>query len=153
VAEENALHQALITVVRPDGAAWSFTYAAGYGDLQSVTLPTGGTITYSWATESFGTGSTPMSRWLTARTVDPKDGSGPFAWTYNSAGDAGYATTVTDPVGNDTRHIFSSIQATAESQFETQVLSYQGSVATGTLLKTVKTDYQSQLARRTTLMI
>jgi len=82
----------------------------------------------------------------TTRITDPKDGSGPFAWSYNSAGAPGYSTTVTDPEGNDTRHIFSSIQPTAESQFETQVLSYQGSVAGGTLLKTVKTDYQSQLA-------
>lgn len=33
VAEENALHQAITTIIRPDGAAWSFAYAAGYGDL------------------------------------------------------------------------------------------------------------------------
>ncbi len=86
VAEENSKQQMLTTIIRPDGTAWSFTYSLLYtpglppaqwnfGDLESMTLPTGGTINYQWTTHQyFSYGPTPTNRWLIERTVDADNG-------------------------------------------------------------------------------
>jgi len=76
-------YSGMITVVTeidlPDGTKYSFGYDSGttaghYGLLTSMTLPTGGNITYSWTlfTDSYGK----TYRWISGRTTP--DGS----WTY-----------------------------------------------------------------------
>jgi hypothetical protein len=121
----------------PDGSKYSFTYEGtpGHsgnvtGRLTSVTLPTGGTITYTYTGGSSGnitcadgsapglTRSTPDGTWTYARTP----GTG-----------AAYSTTVTDPQGNQTVIQFQGI-------YETERQVYQGSTS-GTLLETVNTCY------------
>ncbi|HWZ99247.1 MAG TPA: RHS repeat-associated core domain-containing protein [Candidatus Dormibacteraeota bacterium] len=101
-----------------------------------MTLPTGGTISYTWGT--VGLCSSPLaltkvSRGVISRTIDANDGNGPRTWTYSNA--------VTDPDGNDTVHTVTDLGGCA--LYETQTQWYQGSQFSGTLLKTVKTDYTS----------
>ncbi len=50
----------------PDSSSYSFTYD-GYGELTSVTLPTGGTITYAHNNFTDSTGE--INRWLYSRKV------------------------------------------------------------------------------------
>src|SRR5262249_62187685 len=75
------------------------------------------------------------------------DGTGPHTWTYTWGGpwvatSATYTVenTVTDPLGSDTVHVISGLFG-GPSLYETQTRSYQGSKSSGTLLKTVNTDY------------
>jgi RHS repeat-associated protein len=139
----------LQSIVLPNGTAWTFQYndrdstdpaSVNYGTLTEVTLPTGGTISYTYA---LGTG-TPcssfpsLSRDVTSRVVDAHDGSGPHTWQYSSAGK------VTDPLGNDVVHTFTDVSPATTPNctfFETNTKFYQGSSTSGTLLKTVQTDY------------
>jgi RHS repeat-associated protein len=126
--------------------AWSFTYDAGpsgdtsthYGDLLTVTLPTGGTISYTWYTASLCTenpGLVPVSRGVSSRTINADDGLGPLTTQFGS--------TTTDPMGNDTVHVITGLNGSC-SLFEIETDYYQGSQTSGTLLKKVTTKYQYQ---------
>jgi RHS repeat-associated protein len=129
----------------PDGSKYTFSYEATpgapanvTGRLHTVTLPTGGTITYNYTGGSTGNitcadGSAPG---LTRITPDG-------TWTYaRTAGSgAAYTTTITDPErdslapnGNQTIVQFQGI-------YETQRQVYQGSSSSGTLLRTWNTCY------------
>jgi hypothetical protein len=152
----------LQSVVRPDGSVWTFAYdganpndttSIGYGDLLKIGFPMGGSISYTYATTfpyqgqySSGVG-TDRSRSVVTRTVDANDGNGPHSWTYswanvitNTTSNYVVENTVTDPLGNDTVHQITGFFG-GPSLFETQTRSYQGSKNSGTLLKTVNTDY------------
>jgi len=131
----------LQSVIFPDNTYWAFQYDAAdpnntnsiaFGDLLKVTFPIGGSITYTWG--KWSPCSSSYSRGVQTRTVDANDGTGPHTWTYANG-------VVTDPAGNDTVHTFTGLGGTC-SQYETQTQFYQGSHTGGTLLKTVKTDYQ-----------
>ncbi len=120
---------------------YTFTYEAtpGFsgkvtGRLASVTLPAGGTITYSYSGGSNGIvcadGSTAT---LTRNTPD----TGSANWTYiHTESGTQWATTVTDPQGNQSLLNFQSLYLT-----ERQV--YEGSSSSGTLLKTVLNCYNA----------
>ena len=116
------------------------------GRLASVTLPTGGTITYTYNNGNI-TGSAASNGIVCADgstagfTRQTPDGT----WTYARALGTGAAstTTITDPErdilapnGNDTVIQFQGL-------YETQRQTYQGSLASGTLLKTVNTCYNA----------
>src|SRR5262249_16487088 len=64
-------------VVLPDLSFWKFDYNS-YGDLAKVTLPTGGSISYTWINYAWDTSdiNTPVSRTVSTRTVDANDGAG-----------------------------------------------------------------------------
>lgn len=104
------------------------------GRLASITLPTGGTITYTYS--GGGTG---------VNGISCADGSGATitratpdgTWTYAQVKGTGAAstTTVTDPQGNQTVIQFQGI-------YETQRQVYQGTTS-GTLLETVNTCYNA----------
>lgn len=157
----------LQSLVQPDGTAWTFTYdganpndttSIGYGDLLKISFPTGGSISYTYATEIMYQGQdiaglpTTQSRSVTSRTVDANDGTGAHTWTYNwnsnivsnTGNDYVAENTVTDPLGNDTVHQITGLYG-GPSLFETQTRYYQGSQGSGTLLKTVNTDYSYSL--------
>ena len=129
---------------------WTFDYVSrapndpsniNYGDLSKVTLPTGGTITYSWSNEDQCSNAdpvTPVSRVISSRAVDDSiNGSNQKTTTWSAGRNIG-----TDPAGNDTVHTFTSLNASC-SLYETQTQYYKGLHTTGTLLKTVTTDYSS----------
>jgi RHS repeat-associated protein len=112
------------------------------GRLASITLPTGGTIYYQYTGGSSGNvtcadGSAPG---LFRTTPDTSQ-----AWTYaRTAGSgAAYATTVTDPQGNNTFVQFQGL-------YETQRDVYQGSIAPANLLKTISICYNGNLSNCTT---
>jgi RHS repeat-associated protein len=98
--------------------------------VASVTLPTGGKISYSYSGGNNGIncsdGSTPT---LTRTTPDG-------TWTYAQVKGTGSVTTttVTDPQGNQT--VISFLAG-----YETQREVYQGLTTSGTLLRTINTCY------------
>jgi YD repeat-containing protein len=137
----------LQSITLPNGASWVFGYsdtdgsynneATNYGNLTQITLPTGGTIqyTYTWG----GSPTDLQSRWVSSRTVNANDGTGSHEWTYSYGYNGSTPQTiVTDPMGNDTVHLFGG-----NGLYETNAQYYQGSHTTGTLLKTVATTYES----------
>jgi hypothetical protein len=118
----------------PDGSKYTFTYedTPGYsgdktGRLASVTLPTGGSISYAYSGGSSGhiTCADGSAATLTRTTPDG-------TWTYaHSESGTAWTTSITDPQSNVTTMNFQGIYAT-EAQY------YQGS---STLLKTTYSCY------------
>jgi YD repeat-containing protein len=157
----------LTQIVLPNSKSYTFSYDS-FLDLESISLPTGGRIVYTYTTSAVScttpnySRSTPFVRTVSTRTVYPypvslNSGSSSTTsetWSYQfSMWDAGSSSTtiVTDPLGND-----EEIKSTYES---TKVLVndvttyYQGSsldntsgTSTGTLLKTITKNYTGLLA-------
>jgi RHS repeat-associated protein len=97
--------------------------------LTSVQLPTGGSIVYSYTGGNNGILADGSVATLN-RTITPGG-----AWVYaHSENGTAWTTTVTDPQNNQTALNFQGI-------YETERQAYQGSVASGTLLKTTTTCY------------
>jgi RHS repeat-associated protein len=131
------------TIILPNNTTWIFQYSdrnsgdpstVNYGMLTQITMPTGGTISYTYATIE----GTPNSwtRWVTSRTVNANDGTGNHTYTYSY----GSGTLVTDPMGNSVAHSFTEIGSNPGYVYETETQYYQGS---STLLKTVNTVYNA----------
>ncbi|MGH9686523.1 MAG: RHS repeat-associated core domain-containing protein [Candidatus Acidiferrales bacterium] len=135
IAEYGPTAQNLVSEIDlPDGSKYTFTYedTLGYsgdktGRLASVTLPTGGSISYTYSGGSSGhiTCADGSAATLTRTTPDG-------TWTYaHSESGTAWTTSITDPQSNQTTMNFQGIYAT-ESQ------DYQGS---STLLKTSYSCY------------
>ncbi len=136
----------LQSIVLPNGQSWQFEYndpdgtnydnaAVNYATLSQVTLPTGGTISYTY---QYGVGcgvGNSGGRWISTRTVTDNTGSHTWTYTYNTG-----STTVTDPLGNAVVHTFGFTVGDC-GFYETQAQYYSGSQSTGTLLRTVATTY------------
>jgi RHS repeat-associated protein len=80
VTEYSGSFTAIQSITLPDGSSYGFTYDSGtsagnFGLLKTITLPTGGTVTYAWTTFSDSTGSN--YRWVLTRAVSPGG-----TWTY-----------------------------------------------------------------------
>lgn len=137
VTEYNASNVALVTEIDlADNTKYTFSYEdtpgySGYktGRLASVTLPTGGTISYQYTGSNNGIicadGST-----ATLKRFTPDTGSNYWQYAHSENGTA-WTTTITDPAGNQTVMNFQNI-------YETKRQVYQG---TSTLLETVDTCY------------
>src|SRR5262249_21172764 len=130
----------------PDLRTWTFQYTNdGHDDLAQITFPTGGTLSYIWTSPPALSNTHPFifTRGISERTLNPNDGVNPSGtWHYNY-GVNGNTTVVSDPVGNDITHTFTALGGNIVSWYETQTKSYQGSYASGTLQKTVQTEYSS----------
>ena len=129
--------------------AWAFTYDQ-YGDLSSITLPTGAKISYTWQTVPlcpYSGSYTKVSRAVQTRTI-----SGPgiptATWTYTfgaQQSDWTMHNVVTDADGNDTVHVITPLGGQYSCSFyETQTIYYQGSQSANNVLKTVNTGYYYQ---------
>ena len=147
----------LQNLVLPNGTAWTFEYDV-FGELSSVTLPTGGTISYSWTytsgvcvgTEYMQNGVNtwlyPYGRGVTSRTVNANDGTGPHVWNYsipttiNNGSSSPVQSIVTDPLLNDTVHWQTPLGGSC-SRYESELDQYSGSHTSGTLLRKVATTY------------
>jgi hypothetical protein len=139
IAEYGPTSQSLVSEIDlPDNTKYTFTYEATpqysgnvTGRLASVTLPTGGTISYTYTGGSQGIVCADGSAATLTRTTP--DGT----WTYAhiEAGTA-WTTTVTDPQNNQTVLNFQGI-------YQTQSQVYQGSTGSGTLLDTTYSCYNS----------
>jgi RHS repeat-associated protein len=155
----------LTSVTLPNQAQWTFTYD-NYGQVASVTMPTGATVSYTYVTRlacgnppgEIPVTGTPVwpfsnlmsSRMVASRTLDLKDGTTKKVWNYTSTIGSGWASspnsgtvTVKDPYGNDTVHTFALIGQSVCGPYETHVQYFQGSSTSGTSLKTVATKYSS----------
>jgi YD repeat-containing protein len=122
-------------ITLPDNQSYTFTYEQNAGgELASITLPSGAQISYTYGTSDEG-GRDVASRTLTVNGVSS-------TWNYSYV--VGASATVTDPANNDTVYTClsdSHVPAPAPC-YISSVKSYQGSHTSGTLLKTVTTDYQ-----------
>jgi hypothetical protein len=153
IAEYGPTAASLVTdITLPDNSKYVFTYepTPGFagdftGRIQSVTLPTGGTITYTYTGGAHGITCADGSMSGLTRVLNPGG-----TWTYARSNVSGthWATTVTDPTtptGNQTAIDFQEDSATTtptNNFYETQRLVYQGSTS-GTLLKTIIACYNS----------
>ncbi|HET6844915.1 MAG TPA: RHS repeat-associated core domain-containing protein [Candidatus Angelobacter sp.] len=140
----------LSNVILPDNTQWSINYDS-YGEITSVAAPTGAGIQYSWAEATFPSSSstdiTTVSRAVASRTLTDVNGHS-FTWNYHwspPASDGTLTHTVTDPVGNDTVHVFSPVELNPVvyhyNYKETRTTTYQGSGNVRTLLRQVDTTW------------
>jgi RHS repeat-associated protein len=113
-------------IVLPDSTSWIFNYDS-YLSISSITLPTGGTITYTWTTINVA----PPFRAISSRTINANDGTGAHTWNYNWTGTGTENLTLTDPLGNNTL-------VSSPTGYVATMQIYTGS---GTLLKTVANSY------------
>jgi YD repeat-containing protein len=131
--------QQMQSIVLPNGTAWTFQYETTYGSLASITMPTGGSIAYTWVlSQPCGPGGFPVhfAVQVASRTVNANDGTGPHTWNYSWTN----PVKITDPLENDSLHTITGLGGSC-SLYETEAQYFQGSSTNGTLLKTVATDY------------
>ena len=139
---------------------WTFQYAnnsdgTNYGDITQMTLPTGGTLSYTWETVSWfdsacggimAPSHTPSSRAVVTRAQDAADGGGPQTWNYKApwtvANQWGTGVGVSDPMGNEVVHYFNQRGSYGCDLREDYTQYYTGMQSTGILQKTVQTTYR-----------
>ena len=109
------------------------------GRIASVTLPTGGTITYTYSGGSNGIESDGTAAGLT-RTVNP---GGQWQYSRSLAGST-WTTTVIDPAGNQSLiNLTKDSSGSTQSFYETQRQVYQLIGGNQTLLSTIVTCYNA----------
>lgn len=129
----------------PDGTKYQFSYDSGtaaghYGTLISMTLPTGGSISYGYSVFSDAYGN--KGNWLTSRVTSGTGVTG-GTWTYTPVVNSTCSTstsvncqqknTVHAPSGDETVYTFNLNGGPWNSLINT----YTGSASSGTLLATV----------------
>ena len=138
----------LATVIMPDKTKWVFAYDT-YANVSSIGLPLGGSISYTWTeipNRDCVSGSRNPHRAVATRTLNDNIGHS-YQWSYHYATGTAcpFTNSVTDPLLNDTDHVFTAL--VLDQIFETSTVNYQG---TGSGRKTLeKTDtgyYQSTIA-------
>jgi RHS repeat-associated protein len=128
IQELNGSALLMTGVVLPNSTTYRFDYD-GYGDIAKITLPTGGTISYtSRNTRGICDVFADAGRVIASRSVF--DGVNTFTWNYSGG-------VVTDPLGND------AVYSSRNCQDISQIQYYSGSHMNGTLLKTVTKVYQT----------
>jgi RHS repeat-associated protein len=139
IAEYSGTLTAIQSIALPgSGGSYQFTYDS-YGEIASVTLPTGGTVSYGYT--NFVDSYQARNRWVTSQI---RDGG---TWTYSpavvtqcSAGGTGciQKVTMTTPGSDDTVYTFILNNGAWNSEIDR----YRGSSASGgTLLQANKTTY------------
>jgi RHS repeat-associated protein len=129
----------------PDGTKYTFTYeptpgnpSAVTGRLSSYTLPTGGSISYTYTGANYGINCSDGSTMGLTRTVSPGG-----EWIYSRTGNT---TTITDATSNQTTIQFSTSTGVTPTEFyETERQIYEGPTSS-TLLKTIYTCYNGAAA-------
>jgi RHS repeat-associated protein len=157
-AQSNVDFSILQSVVLPDGSTYSFTYDCYtgdasictnsnwtgqefYGELLSVTLPTGGSINFSYSNFQDALGL--KNRWVTGITY------GGGTWTYTPQVASGCGTsycqkvTVALPSGDNEVHSFDL--STYNGAWDKTIQYFKGAVS-GTPVLTVSNNYESFLS-------
>jgi YD repeat-containing protein len=151
VSEDDGVLQA---IVLPGSQIWQFGYSPNngdgvhnYGELDQITLPTGGTISYEWA-QDYNVCSHPYRTEARSRVIKRtlSDGITNQAWLYTLTG-AGQqlntgiwlpgVMTVTDPLQNATVHTLSFLAGCSAYETDTQ---YRDS--SNAVVRSEHTDYQ-----------
>jgi RHS repeat-associated protein len=122
-------------ITLPNGQTYTINYNGqdGYGLPSSVTLPTGGQISWTWGPLDTG------GKWVASRTVTT--GGVSSTWTYSTI-TSGHA--VTDPNGNDTTDKCTT-SAPHNGCLTRQMQYFSGSYSSGQLTKTVSTDFSTHV--------
>jgi RHS repeat-associated protein len=150
------------SIVLPDGSQYSFSYEPTPGNssyttgrVSQVTLPTGGTISYSYSGSNDGINCSDGSTLGLQRSLSPGG-----TWQYSRSGSGtAWTTTVTDPTTpthNQTVIDFQEDSATTNPSnnfYETQRQVYQGLQSGGTLLLTTVRCYNNLLSNCTTTAV
>jgi RHS repeat-associated protein len=155
IAEYPATAVSLVDrITFPDSSFYSFSYEATPGTpthvtgrLASVTLPTGGTISYAYTGGSAGITCADGSAAGLTRTTTAVSGSSGSTVTYarSSAGAGLSHTNLTDGLGNVSQYDFvlpANYPSITAQLYPTEVKSYQGA-ASGTPLLATATCYNS----------
>ena len=148
-------------ITLPNGTTYQFSWNNNTpGELSSITLPTGGSISYAYVSSPNtclrpnlvpGGSQNPTTTPYTCRAevtsrTQTVNGVG-STWSYSSVGGHAPFPTVTDPLGNQQVHGFSQVKAgnaTSYGAVETEVDYYQGSSTSGKLLRKVVTAYTGE---------
>lgn len=138
----------------PTGGSYQFSWKDSTpAELGSITLPTGGVISYGYASVCISappmTGVTFAPFTCKAEVTHRSETASGInnSWSYNIGTGIDYTTTVTDPMHNQQVHTFSQLSvnnAVSSSTVETQVDYYQGSAVPANLLKQVVTNYTGE---------
>jgi RHS repeat-associated protein len=137
----------VVSMILNDGTKYTLDWDS-YGNVTSIGLPTGGSISYTWTQINLpicaNDGSdTQVSRAIASRTVFDGTTSRTWSYSYGTQQSNGSITNIaTDPLGNSTVHAFSAVGSTC-SLYETGTTVYQGSSTSGQLLETINTTYVS----------
>jgi len=138
---------AVTAISLPDGTSYGFTYDSVLARIQTITLPTGGTITYNYNGPNSGVSCEDGG--TSGFTKTTLDGTWTYSRTYNSTSNL-WTTTVTDPQGNQTVYTFGSgtgfwsyalNKGALLAQYEIQRQIFQKVAGSQVLLKTVVTCY------------
>lgn len=157
VAEYIGNISVISSVGLPDGSSYTFNYdysgsanggsPVGYGELTSVTLPTGGVVSYKYLNylDSFKN----FNRWLSSRTRDGGTTTyTPKVLSYcSSSSGCQEQVAVTSPASNDTVYTFNldSGAITQGKSWNTNIAAYQGSSTNGgTVLQSSSSQYTYQ---------
>jgi len=123
----------------PNGMQYAITYVQNSdGQVASLQLPTGATISYTYGSTAFHDLDDAGPK-VTSRTIASDGQSQTWSYSYTP-------TTVHDPDGNDTVHLFANLGGTGDPEqrdWEVETDYYSGAAANGVRLKTVKTAYQN----------
>lgn len=141
VREGAFLFTGISSVELPDHSKWQFGYSS-WGELNSITLPTGAVISYVWDTPVTANCAFPCSTGRSVKSRTLTLGSSSYTWQYSYASDPlndADITTVKDPLNNYSVHTFG-----LQSMYDTNVKYYDSN---NTLLKTVDTRYSSSGGR------
>jgi hypothetical protein len=127
----------------PNGQTYQFAYEQNqYGEPNSVTLPTGATISWAWGSLDQG------GRRVTSRTVTVNGQTSTWNYFWGTiVGGGTWQNSMVDPNGDETVYTCQDIPSGFPGEDGdpsctiVKVQYYQGRAATGTLLKTIATDY------------
>jgi RHS repeat-associated protein len=141
VAEYSGNVTVVQSIALPDGSSYQFNYDQGstgthFGTLTGMTLPTGGTDTYTHSIFQYENGANYL--FLTAYS------SSGGQWSYTPAvvtSGSSQQVTVTQPSNDQEVYTFTS--QSDGNLWNTQAQFYSGTAATGTLLSTATTDYNT----------
>ena len=141
----------LTDVVLPNETAYRFKYedfqlnedAPPSNELTEITLPTGGTITYTWTTLQGGGCGAGLSAFRAIASRKVNDGTGDKVWTYSwQAGWPGTRVlTVTDPLGNKSVHTSNMYGGGSPFYCNWKEAQSQQKDSSGNVLQTVNTQY------------
>ncbi len=142
----------LQSIVLPNNTTWTFVYSdrnpgdpdtVNYGDLSEIIFPTGGSISYQYALQTGPTvAGSNVSMAIMSRAINANDGTGPYTWTYTYSQSDGVTTqtTVADPLGEQTVHVF------GEYPYETETTYYSGAAGSSQVLKSIARTYTTNSA-------
>src|SRR5262249_3277522 len=124
----------------PNGLTYQFTYEQNqYGEPNSVILPTGATISWTWGNLDQG------GRKVTSRTVTSNGQSATWNYLWGAVVPGGtYQNSMVDPNNNETVYTCQDTLPFGDGDSFCSIVKvqfYQGRASLGTLLKTVQTDY------------